>query len=551
MRARTLLAVAPLLVAPPGGCGEAAGPPPVPPPADVNPAPRAEVRTGGTLRWPLPEFPVQWNVNHADGSRSAVGTVVRAVLPVLMRADARAVAHPVPEYLLSARVTRLRPRQVVTYRLNPAARWSDGRRLGVADFAAQARALSGADPRFRVATVTGYRQIARVEAGTAPGEVRVVFARPYADWRGLFSPLYPASRTAAPDAFNRAWTNRIPVTAGPFRVARIDRMQQTVTLVRDSAWWGRPARLDRIVFRALDGAALPGAFAADEIDLIDVGTDAAALRRAAAAPSAAVRRAAGPDWRHLTLNAARPALADVRVRRAVFAALDRTALVRADLAGLDWPVRPLGNHFVVPGRPGYRDNAPPYDPAAARRLLDAAGWRLHGRHRTRGGRTLVLRFVLPAGVPGAKPEAELTRAMLRNVGIGVDVRIVPVADLFDRYVAPGAFDIVPFTWLGTAFPASALRSAFARPSGGGLLQNYARHGTAAIDRAMDRAASAAGDPRRARALLDKADRLLWREATVLPLYQRPQIVVVRRGLANLGANGFSEPAYEDIGFTRP
>ncbi|WP_240489905.1 ABC transporter family substrate-binding protein [Actinomadura atramentaria] len=541
-----------------GGCGDAAAPRPFagggPPAFDVNPASRAEVRTGGTLRWPLAEFPAQWNVHHADGSKSAVGVVVRAVLPVLMRADADAVPRPVPEYLLSARVTRLRPRQVVTYRLNPRARWSDGRPIGAADFAAQARALSGADPRFRVATVTGYRQIARVSAGPDPGEVRVEFAQPYADWRSLFSPLYPASAMATPAAFDAAFRNRMPVTAGPFRVGRIDRTQKTVTLVRDPAWWGRPAELDRIVFRAMDGGAMPGAFANDEIDLIDVGMDAAALRRVASVPGASVRRAGGPDWRQITLNAARPALADVRVRRAVTLAIDRRALARSDLAGLCWPARTLGSHFLVNTQPGYRDNSGAlgrYDPAAARRLLDAAGWRRHGRYRTRGGRTLALRFVVPAGVPGAKPEGELTRAMLQRVGIRVDVRTVPADDLFDRYVAAGDFDLVPFTWLGTAYPLSALRSVFARPGAGGLQQNYARHGTAEIDAAMDRAGAAVAGGHRARALLDAADRLIWREATVLPLYQRPQIVAVRRGLANLGANGFYEPAYEDIGFTRP
>ncbi|MQY02768.1 hypothetical protein ACRB68_08030 [Actinomadura sp. RB68] len=520
------------------------------PASDVNPTARDRIHSGGTLRWPLPEFPAQWNFHQINGSRGVVDVVVRGLLPFLMRADARGVPHPVPEYVVSAEVTRTKPRQVVTYRLNKRARWSDGRPIGYRDFAAQAHALSGRDPRFQVANVTGYRQIARVERGRA-GEVKVTFDRPYADWRSLFSPLYPATTCDDPAAFNNGWLNRLPVTAGPFQAGRIDQVAKTVTIDRDPGWWGRPAKLDRIVFRAMDSSAAPGAFANGEVDLMDIGTDAGALRRAAGVPGAVIHRAGGPDWRHLTLNAAGPVLSDPRVRRAVMLGIDRRAIARSGLADLGWPVQTLGNHFFVNTQEGYADNSGGlgrYDPQAAGRLLDEAGWPRRGRYRARGGRTLALRFVVPSGVPGSKQEGELTRALLERVGIRVDIRPVPTDDLFDRYITPGDFDIVAFSWLGTAFPLSSLRSVFAKPHGDRIQQNYARTGTAAIDDAMDRAIGAL-DPARARRLTNEADRLVWQEATVLPLYQRPQIVATRAGLANLGAGGFSEPAYQDIGFT--
>ncbi|MFC4906509.1 ABC transporter family substrate-binding protein [Actinomadura gamaensis] len=522
-----------------------------PPAYDVNPQPRDRIRVGGTLRWPLPEFPAQWNFHHVNGGKGVVDLVLQGVLPFLMRADEKAVPQPVPEFVTSARVTETEPHQVVTYRLNPSARWSDGKRIGYADFVAQARALSGRDPRFQVATVTGYRDIAKVRRGASDQEIKVTFARPYADWRSLFSPLYPASTSGNPRMFNDGWVNRVPVTAGPFRIRRIDETAKTVELVRDPNWWGRPARLDRIVFRAMDPGAMPGAFANGEIDLMDVGTDPAALRRAADVRGARIRRAGGPDWRHLTFNAASPMLSDVRVRRALFMAVDRDVIVRSDLAGLGRPPRPLGNHFYVTTQAGYQDDSGElghYDPVRAGRLLDEAGWRRHGRYRTKDGRTLVLRFVVPSGVATSRREGELTRALLARVGVRVNIVPVPTDDLFDEYVTPGDFDIVPFSWLGTAFPLSPLRSVFARPRGDHIQQNYARVGSEEIDTAMDRAIGAV-DTARARGLINAADKLIWDEATVLPLYQRPQVVAVRAGLANLGACGFWEPAFEDIGFS--
>ncbi|TDD83624.1 ABC transporter family substrate-binding protein [Actinomadura rubrisoli] len=518
---------------------------------DINPVPRDRITNGGTLRWPLPEFPTQWNFNHVNGTKGVVEQIVQGALPYLMRADEKAVPHPVREYLQSAELKRTEHGQSVTYRLNPRARWSDGTPIGYRDFAAQARALSGRDPRYQVSTVTGYRQIERIEPGPRGNVVKVTFNGTYADWRTLFSPLYPAAAYSSPAAFNAAWVNRMPVTAGPFKLRGIDQTAKTVTMVRDPAWWGAPAKLDRIVYRTIDAGAVPGAFANNEIDLMDIGLDAGALHRALRVPGAAVRRAGGPDWRQFTFNAAGPILSDARVRQAVMLGIDRRAIARSDLSGLDVPVQTLGNHFYVNTQDGYQDNSGElggYDPARARRLLDEAGWAPHGKYRAKGGRVLALRFVVPSGVPGGKQEGELARALLERVGVRVDIEPVPADDVFDRYVTPGDFDIVPFSWLGTSFPVSPMKSVFARPHGDRIQQNYTRTGTAALDAAMDRAIAEV-DPAKVHVLVNHADRLVWRQASVLPLYQRPQIFATRADLANMGACGFYEPAYQDIGFT--
>ncbi|MFD0899869.1 ABC transporter family substrate-binding protein [Actinomadura sediminis] len=459
--------------------------------------------------------------------------------------------HRVPEYLRSAEVKRAGRGQTVVYRLNPEARWSDGRAIGYRDFAAQARALSGRDPRYEIADDTGYRRIARVERGVDERVVEVVFDRPYADWRSLFSPLYPASAYSDPRAFNTGWLERPPVTAGPFEVGDVDRTAKTITLVRDPDWWGRSAKLDRIVYRAMDPVAMPGAFANGEIGLMEAGPDAGALRRVRGTRGGEVRRAGGPDARVFTLNAAGAILSDVRVRRAVMLGLDRDAIARSDLAGLGVPVRTLGNHFYVGTQHGYRDNSDVlgrHDPAEAARLLDDAGWGKRGRHRVKDGRTLALRFVVAAGQPIGAREGELARALLARIGVRVDIEPVPADDLFG-HITRGDFDIAPFSWFGTPFPVSSMRAVYARPRKGEVRQNYSGGGTAEIDEALEKAVTAE-DAAEVHALVNRADRLVWREALVLPLYQRPQLVAARVDLANIGACGFYQPAYEDVGFAQ-
>ncbi|MFI7440406.1 ABC transporter family substrate-binding protein [Nonomuraea indica] len=519
---------------------------------DINPQPREKVKDGGTLRWGVNEFPAQWNRNHVDGNLAVAAMVTNALLPSPFLSDETAEITPNPDYLLGAEVTRHQPKQVVTYRLNPKARWSDGKPITWADYEAQWRALNGEDPAFHIVSSTGYQDIEKVARGRDDHEVVVTFARPFGDWQSLFGPLLPASANRTPEAFNTAWLNRIPVTAGPFRFKAFDQTAKTITLVRDERWWGERAKLDQIVYRASEQDSLIGAFGNGELDIADIGPSAPDYARARSTPDAQVRQAAGPDFRHLTVNGSSDLLRDVRVRRALQLGIDRQAIARSDLQGLDWPTTPLNNHFFMNTQDGYQDNAGDlgrYDPERARKLLDEAGWKLAGAVRQQAGKPLALRFVVPSGVQVSKSEAELTQAMLEQIGVKVTIQAVPGDDFFTKYVIPGNFDITAFAYIGTPFPVSSSYGIYVNsPDGTTWNANFGRTGSKAIDDAMNKAARSL-DPARAREAANAADRLIWQEVNVLPLYQRPQNVAARATLANVGARGFYDLRYEDIGFT--
>jgi peptide/nickel transport system substrate-binding protein len=552
MRSRIIMAVA-LLAALAAACG-APGTVAVCPVAayDIAPTPRAGVRDGGTLRLATTEFPTQWNYWHLGGADLDTARVLGALMPWLFRVDQNGRITADPAYLTRAEITRARPRQVVTYDLDPRAHWSDGTPLSYRDFQALWRACRGRDHAYEITSSTGYERIESVTRGMTDQQVVVTFARPFGEWRGLFDPLYPARTIGTPRAWDRAWLNRIPVTAGPFRPERIDRTARTLTIVRDPDWWGPRAKLDRVVFRYLARDAMPGAFAGGEIDAFDAGADAAAYARVRGVGGADVRRAAGPDFSQLTFNGAAPALADVNVRRAVALAIDRRAIARASLSGLDWPVRLLNDHVFVNTQEGYQDGAGAlgeYDPGRAARLLDQAGWRSDGPVRRRNGEVLSLRYVYPLSAAASRQNGELTQAMLRRVGVRLELRPVPDSDFFDRYLIPGAFDIAPFSWIAGPFPISGLRPIYGRPRDGDPRQNVARIGSPELDAVLDRADGEL-DPARARHDANEADRMIWAEAHSVTLYQRPEIVPTRRGLVNWGAFGLSMPVWPDVGFRR-
>ncbi|MGW2614804.1 ABC transporter family substrate-binding protein [Streptomyces sp. NPDC001500] len=236
---------------------------------DVARAARASVAEGGTLRWAVDAVPETFNAFQSDAD-ATTAQVAQAVLPSMFRMDASGRPQRDADYLESAKVVATEPRQVVLYKLNQQAVWSDGREIGAADFAAQWRALSGKDSAYWTARNAGYDRIEKIERGANDLEVKVTFSRTYADWRSLFSPLYPKDVMGTPDSFNDGARRKLKVTAGPFALTKVDRKKKQVSLTRNPRWWGKPAKLSEIVLTAVPRDERTSALAAGKIDLAEI-----------------------------------------------------------------------------------------------------------------------------------------------------------------------------------------------------------------------------------------------------------------------------------------
>ncbi|MEV6173350.1 ABC transporter family substrate-binding protein [Streptomyces sp. NPDC051954] len=360
---------------------------------DIAPAGRALVSDGGTLRWAVDSVPETLNTFQADADATTT-RVAQAVLPSMFRLDVNGRPQINPGYLESAKVVDTEPKQVVLYKLNQQAVWSNGREIGAADFAAQWRALSGKDSAYWTARNAGYDRIERIQRGANDLEVKVTFARPYADWQSLFTPLYPKEVMGTPDSFNDGARRKLKVTAGPFMLKKIDRAADQITLARNPRWWGRPAKLSQIVLRSVPRDERSAQLAAGKLDLADIDADVSRRITLAARPQGTstplqgpggaaplrgfeVRKSFEPAYTQLALNGADGPLADERVRRAVARALDRKALAKAVLKPLGLPAVPVGSHLALSGQAAYADNSGALgdqDTKEAQALLADAGW---------------------------------------------------------------------------------------------------------------------------------------------------------------------------------
>ena len=515
----------------------------------INSQPRDKVQQGGKMTWAIEGVIVNFNLYQLDGASAVGAWVIEAMLPRMFVFDARATPSYDPDYLTGEPELMPGPPQVVKYELNPKAIWSDGTPISAADFIAQWKALSGKDSAFHIASSNGYDHIKSVTQGATRFEVIVTFSTPYADWKALYSPLYPASTNSHPEIFNTGWKNTMLTSGGPFRLAGYDATAKTYTLVPNEKWWGNKPKLDQIIFRVIDDDAQPSAMANGEIDLMDVGPSADEYNRVKSISGVDIRVAGGPNFRHITFNGDSPMLKDVHVRQAIAMAIDRTAIASAELGQL--PVKPsaLGNHIFMENQAGYQDNSGVVanNPAKAKQMLDAAGWTIEGNKRVKNGQTLAINLVIPGGVAVSRSEAELIQNMLAQANVGVSINTVPTDNFFDKYITPGQYDMTVFSWLGTPFPVSAAQSIYRKPIGDKIEQNFARIGSDGLDHVLDDAVQEL-DPQKAIALANQADTLIWQEVHSVTTYQRPDIWGAKKGLANIGAYGFASILYEDVGW---
>jgi peptide/nickel transport system substrate-binding protein len=542
-----------------GSTGTTTAPVPTATKNQINAMPRDKVQDGGTFTWPLTQMVTNFNYNQLDGAQVDAAQVISALMPTTYTSDA--VGAPIwnKDYLASEPALTANPKQVVTFDINPKAVWYDGTPITWEDFYWQWRANNGTDKAYQIASANGYEDIESVQKGKDDREVIVTFKHKYADWPSVFYLFYPASTNKNPKTFNEGWTQGALTTAGPFRIESIDLTSKTITMVRNEKWWGDRAKLDKIVFRVISPDAEIDALANGEIDSMDVGADANKYNRVKDIANVEMRVAGGPNFRHLTINGTGQNLQDVKVRQAIAMAIDRTAIARALLGPLGINVQPLNNHIFMSNQLGYRDNSGDvgkYDPAKAKDILDAAGWKLDGNVRKKDGRPLEITCVIPTAVATSRQESELIQNMLGQVGVTMRIDTVPGDDFFAKYLTPGQFDFTVFSWFGTPYPVSSSKSIYVKPTkdAKGALdihQNVSRIGSDEIDHLFDQAIQEL-DPKKAIDLANQIDALIWQEVHSLTLYQRPELFATKKTLANFGAFGFVAPwVYQDIGWAKP
>jgi peptide/nickel transport system substrate-binding protein len=516
--------------------------------SDINAQDPANLQDGGNLRLALTEYPSNFNTLHIDGNQADSGAMQKATLPRAFNIASDGSTQVDADYFTNVELTSTAP-QVVTYTINPKAVWSDGTPITWEDIASQINATSGKDKRFGSAGPNGADRVESVTRGADDRQAVIKFAKPYAEWRGMFAGntmLYPKSMTATPEAFNTGQLNGPGPSAGPFIITTLDKTAQRLVLTRNPKWWGAPPRLASITYLVLDDAARIPALQNNTIDATGIASldEMTIVQRT---QGVSVRRAPGPSWYHFTFNGASGSiLSDRKLRLAIAKGIDRQTIANVTQRGLADNPTPLNNHVYVAGQQGYQNNSAPvaFNPDQARKELDDLGWKLNGEFREKDGKQLVIRDVLYDSVT-TRQYAQITQNNLAQIGVKLVIDAKGGSGFFTQYINVGDFDIAQFSWVGDAFPLSGLPQIYKSDGE----SNFGKIGSPELDAKIEQTISEL-DQGTARVLANEADAMIWDEGFSLPLTQSPGNVAVRSNLANFGPTGIGDLDYSKIGFMK-
>ena len=426
--------------------------------------------------------------------------------------------------------------RTIRYHLRPGVAWSDGRPVTAADVLYTLRAIL--DPRNPVRSHEGYDLIDRAQS---PDRLTVVLHLKRA-WAPAvltyfsygFSPQFvlPAHVLRLQTPLDRAAFNSAPTVGdGPYLFRSWRRGEGLRYAANRHFWRGMPS-VPGLVIRTVPDPST---------NLILLQTGALDWNLLAPAQIAIVRGNSQLAFRNvptavvagLAFNTARPPLDDVRVRRALAMSIDRRAISRKITLGL-YPVTDM----IQPRFSWAFDAAvrePRYDPPAADRLLDDAGWRRAANGmRARNGLPLHLTYVqFPESATGVRV-ATAVQAAMRERGIDLAIKSVSNAQLFlprTGVLATGAFDLAYVPWTMGADPDDSAILAC------GGASNYMRWCDPTVQK-LEAAALSATDTTVRKRLYGAVARIVAAQVPVLYLFNADYVYAYRKRLHGFAPNAF-------------
>ncbi|TDV47082.1 ABC transporter family substrate-binding protein [Actinophytocola oryzae] len=481
--------------------------------------------------------------NFADQSAITTG-LSQMLLPSVFRPGPDGTPQLDRNLMVSAAVTKAKP-YTVTYQIRADASWSDAAPVAAEDFVYLREQLTS---QPGVVDSAGYRLITDINARDAGRTVEVVFSKPYPGWRSLFTNLLPAHLLKdAPGGWSGALQNNFPATAGPYTVKTLDDDRGEVVLERNDRYWEDPATLDRIVLRRADEAALVEALDQGHDQLALVDTDSVgATRIGDLAPAVTSSTVARPQVTTVYLRPVRQ-LADLPVRQAVMAMLDRTKLITVGTGNGPAAQLRADAQVLAPSMPGYASTMPSdivYNPVAADPLLTGAGYTRTSAGWTRDGRPLELVIGAATEQPADVRIANDIQGQLAAGGVSATVAELPGAELYQRLYATSGSNVVDIAVTSRATggdPATMLASDYGCVTGSaGLVPaNPLGYCDGGLQPTLDAALTGSLSVTDALTAVEPA---LWRAAVALPLYQEADVLAVRDEVTGVtdGA-GFAGP----------
>jgi peptide/nickel transport system substrate-binding protein len=433
----------------------------------------------------------------------------------------------------------------ITYHLRQDAKWTDGQPITSADVKFTWQQIM--NPANNVISRHGYdmiRSIDTPDSHTVVLHMKRVFPPLLDYFFGESDEPYdvlPEHALAHVTNFNTMPFNAEPnVSSGPYKFGRWIRGDRIVLTANDGYFGGVPKIKELDIKLILDANTTVAQMQTGESQLA-ITLTGPSFHELANASNLSLLPVIAPSYDAFMFNLAHAPLDDKNVRVALAYATDRETIMRdnefgdatlgvGDLSPFYWAFDPTLK-------------AQPYDPARARAMLDADGWKLGpGAIRVKNGQRLSLLFVYPQGSDIARNVIVQVQQMWRAVGVQIQPKSYP----FSQIYAPaadggvfygGKFDVGFYAWISGGDPDNSsqwLSSAFP-PNG----NNVTRYSSPAMDAAQHLALSTFDQAVRKRAYA-QIQKLLVDDVPAIFLFYPHLRYAHVKPLQNFSPNGVGE-----------
>ena len=349
--------------------------------------------------------------------------------------------------------------KTIVYHLRPGVRWQDGAPFGADDVIFTWHAIL--NKKNNIPSTVGYDVVTAIDKRDEH-TIAVHLRYPSAPFVAtFFAPssnpytVLPAHLLAHDESINQVPFNSHPVGTGPFIVDRWQRGNKIVFRANPHYWRG-PPKLAQITYSPVpDENTVITLLRTHEADLEYYGA-AKNYDQFVRIPGTRTILTPFTQFGQIALNTRTAALSDVRVRRALWYALDTRRLIRdvslgvnvtgyTDQPDFSWAYNPHVAHYG-------------FDPGRARALLDAAGWKTGADGiRSRGNHRLSLVLAFPSGQAVGSAAGVVLQRAYRDVGVEVQLKTYVTSLFFATYGAggilqSGKFDLGFFSWLNGTDP---------------------------------------------------------------------------------------------------
>jgi len=408
------------------------------------------------------------------------------------------------------------------------------------------------------ASSTGYLAVQKIDEMTVKDPQTLMLALSSPDSALLESLSMPWVAIESPAGLGRSQEANCaePIGTGPFKVAGWTK-QQSVELTRnddyvvpvEGAAHAGPAYLDGITWKFIPEAATR--YAALQSGTADIIDNAQPDAIATAEQSGTIRHLDAPRpgaSNRIELNASKAPFDDARVREAFI----RSVNVDAGVESLFFGTAERSYSALSSVEPmGYSDpDAFGYDPNAAARLLDGAGWdrRDAEGYRTKDGTRLTLRFPVSTNqsVPAEQSLFQQMQATAKDAGFAIELDLL---DLSSWYGALGKNDYnlvsAPYTKVGPDVLRILFHSDSTTPAPSGYFANHSQVKSPELDALLTKA-NRTTDQAERQALYEDAQKLVLEGHHILPLYDQQNHFLYRPALNGVGATtAVASPVFHD------